>query len=590
MKKQIISFFSVLSLMCCLLFGCGNNNLGKGALEPTSGHSADEAFETLSHQWFASQMAEDPLSCHFSVANPSAYGISFSRESFSDLSYHSFQAAQKDKRAFLKELKQISYQQLSPRNQLVYDLLQDYYTLQESFNDFYYYADPLSPTSGVPATLPTLLSAYSFHNKEDISLYFHLLDDVDIYFEQLLCFAQEKSEKGLLQNKEGFHETISFCKDFSEPRSNHMLLVSFQERIQSCDFLSHQEKQKYINKNHAVICDVVLPSYLSLSKDLLSLSINDDLGLSLCQVPKGHKYYASVVKASTGCNTSPFQLFQEIETKRNADVRKMSKLLAAHPSLASSIANYQCPLTNPEEMMEILRQSIDKDFPSFPNVTVAIHPVSKEIAPYSAPAYYLIAPIDAYDSHDVYYNAKSFPNTLDLFTTMAHEGFPGHLYQTCMSYNYGYEPVRCLLSYPGYVEGWATYVEMQSYQYAGLPAQVAQILSLNQSVVLSLYASADIGIHYYGWDEDILLDFLSEYGIHDKEVVSEIYHIIGNDPANYLKYYVGYMNFEDLRNECEKMYPDTFSPMDFHKCILQTGPSSFSILRRELLNYFGKSA
>ena len=133
-------------------------------------------------------------------------------------------------------------------------------------------------------------------------------------------------------------------------------------------------------------------------------------------------------------------------------------------------------------------------------------------------------------------------------------------------------------------------MEMQSYQYAGLPAQVAQILSLNQSVVLSLYASADIGIHYYGWDEDILLDFLSEYGIHDKEVVSVIYHIIGNDPANYLKYYVGYMNFEDLRNECEKMYPDTFSPMDFHKCILQTGPSSFSILRRELLNYFGKSA
>lgn len=590
MKKQIISFFLSISLVCCLLSGCGKNDLGKGSLDDSSNYSADEAFETLSNQWFVSQMSEDPLSCHFSVANPSTYGISFAKDSFSDMSYHTFQATQKDKRAFQKELKQISYHQLSPRNQLVYDLLQNYYGLQIRFDDFYYYADPLSPTSGVPATLPTLLSAFSFHNKDDISLYFHLLDDIDIYFEQIYCFAEEKSEKSLLQNPSGLQETISFCKKFSKHQPDHMLLSSFQERLDACDFLSSQEKQKYINKNQALICDVVLPSYLSLSKRLSSLSANEDLGLGLCQVPKGHRYYDALVKASTGCDSSPFQLFQQIAEKRDMDLKKMAKLLAAHPSLATSIANYQCPLTEPEEMMDILRESIITDYPTFPNVEVNIHPVSPELASYSAPAYYLIAPIDDFNNHHVYYNSKSFTNSLDLFTTMAHEGFPGHLYQTCMSYTYGYEPVRCLLSYPGYVEGWATYVEMQSYQYAGLPAQVAQTLSLNQSVVLSLYASADIGVHYYGWDEKILLDFLSEYGINDKNVVSEIYHLIGNDPANYLKYYVGYMNFEELREECEKMYPETFSPMDFHKCILQTGPSPFSILRRELLSYFGKSA
>ena len=590
MKKQITSILLVISFVCCLLSGCEKKDLGKGYLEDSSAYSADEAFETLSHQWFASQMSEDPLSCHFSISNPSSYGISFGEGSYSDLSYHAFQATQKDKRAFQKELKQLSYHQLSPRNQLVYDLLQQYYGLQSDFDDFYYYADPLSPTSGVPATLPTLLAAFSLNNVEDISLYFHLLDDMDIYFEQLYCFAREKNEKGLLQNPGGLQETISFCKSFSNYQTDHMLLTSFQERIHACDFLTSQEKQKYMSKNQGLVHDVVLPSYLSLSEKLLSLEINRDLGLSLCQEPKGHRYYSALVKSCTGCDSSPFQLFQQIAEKRDRDLKKMAKLLAAHPSLATTISNYQCPLKEPEEMMDILRQSISSDYPSFPDVSVDIHHVSPEIASYSAPAFYLIAPIDSYDRHLVYYNPQSFSNSLDLFTTMAHEGFPGHLYQTCMSYSSGYEPVRCLLSYPGYVEGWATYVEMQSFQYAGLPLQVAQTLSLNQSVVLSLYASADIGVHFYGWDEKYLLEFLGDYGITDKNVISEIYQLIGNDPGNYLKYYVGYMNFEELREECEKMYPETFSPMDFHKCILQTGPSPFSILRRELLDYFGKSA
>lgn len=590
MKKQITSILLVITLVCCLFSGCEKKDLGKGYLDDSATYSADEAFETLSNRWFVSQMSEDPLSCHFSVADASSYGISFGDDSYSDLSYRAYLAKQKDYQAFQKELKQISYHQLSPRNQLVYDLLQHYYGLQSDFDDFYYYADPLSPTSGMPATLPTLLAAFSFYNKDDISLYFHLLDDMDIYFEQLYCFGKEKGEKGLLQNPAGLRDTISFCKDFSKYGSNHMLLTSFEERLNACDFLTTQEKQKYITKNQTLIHDVVLPSYLSLSKKLSSLSIDKDVGSSLCQEPRGHQYYSLLVKSATGNNSTPFQLFQQIAQKRDKDLKEMAKLLAAHPSLATTIANYQCPLEEPKEMMEILRQSIGAEYPAFPDTNVDIRRVSPELASYSAPAFYLIAPIDDYDHHLVYYNPKSFSNSLDLFTTMAHEGFPGHLYQTCMSYTYGYEPVRCLLSYPGYVEGWATYVEMQSFQYAGLPSQVAQTLSLNQSVVLSLYASADIGIHYYGWDETYLLDFLSDYGITDKNVVSEIYRLIGNDPANYLKYYVGYMNFENLREECEKMYPETFSPMDFHKCILQTGPSPFSILRKELLNYFGKRA
>lgn len=590
MKRNIFQTFLSVLLVCVLVTGCANQDLGRSSVSSPADNDAEAAFELLENEWFVNQMENDPFSCHFAVADPASYGISLDKETFTDLSYKEFKRDQKEKKAFLKELKQISYRDLSSRNQLVYDILYQYYTLQCDYSDYYYYADPLSPTSGIPASLPSLLSAFRFSSNEDIQLYFHLLDDVDIYFEQLFTFAKEKNSKGLLQNKEGLEQTITFCKDFSKEQPDHILLSSFEERVQACDFLSSAEKQKYISTNKSLVHDVVLPSYLSLYEKLSSLDLDEDLSSCLCHLPKGHGYYALLTKSATGCDDSPFVLYQRIAKKREQDLKKMSELFSSHPSLATSISNYECPLTDPKEMIDLLRTSISEDYPSFPSATIEINKISPQLASYSAPAFYVIAPLDACDKHSIYYNPERFSSTLELFTTMAHEGYPGHLYQTCMTYKNDYEPIRLLLSYPGYVEGWATYVESESYMYAGLPAEVAQVLSLNQGIVLSLYASADIGIHYYGWDEKTLMNFLTEYGISNKDVVSQIYQLILSDPANYLKYYVGYLNFIDLREECQKKYPDTFSRMDFHKCILQTGPCPFTILREEVFDYFDNNA
>ncbi len=590
MKRNILRRFLSILIACSLLSGCARQDLGKGSLSSPVSNDAETAFELLENQWFKKQMESDPFSCHFSIANPTSYGISMREAKFSDLTYEEFKRSQKEKKLFLKELKQIPYQKLSSENQFVYDILYDYYALQCEFDDYYYYADPLSPTSGIPASLPALLSAFRFDNTEDIQLYFLLLDDVDIYFEQLSTFAEEKEKRGLLQNENGMGATITFCKDFSKAQPDHLLLLSFEERINNCDFLGSSEKQKYITTNRELVCDVVLPSYLSLSNRLSSLSIDEDPTSCLCHLPKGHNYYSLLTKSYTGCEDSPFVLYQRIAKKREADLEKMSGLFSSHPSLATSISNVQCPIDDPKEMIDMLRDSISNDYPACPSANIKIQEISPQLAAYSAPAFYIIAPLDACDNHTIYYNPKSFSSSLDLFTTMAHEGYPGHLYQTCMSYTNDYAPVRLLLSHPGYVEGWATYIESESYLYAGLPAEVAQVLSLNQGIVLSLYASSDIGIHYYGWDKKKLLEFLSNYGIHDKNVASQIYQLILNDPANYLKYYVGYMNFLDLREECQEKYPGTFSRMDFHKCILQAGPCPFPILRDLLFDYFDNIA
>ena len=137
-----------------------------------------------------------------------------------------------------------------------------------------------------------------------------------------------------------------------------------------------------------------------------------------------------------------------------------------------------------------------------------------------------------------------------------------------------------------YVEGWATYVEMQSYHYAGLPEELATLLSRNQSATLSLYATSDLGLHYYGWGKEELREFWSGYGITDSGTIDRIEELILSDPGNYLKYYVGYLKFEELRAEMERKYGDNFSAVKFHEAILRMGPAPFDLLQKYFPSYY----
>ena len=172
------------------------------------------------------------------------------------------------------------------------------------------------------------------------------------------------------------------------------------------------------------------------------------------------------------------------------------------------------------------------------------------------------------------------------FTTLAHEGFPGHLYQTVMSYEAGLSPARAMLNFPGYVEGWATYVEMLSYQYAGLDENVATLMALNQSALLSLYATTDLGIHYEGWTFADVLAFWDDYGISDQKALREVYELIVEEPAHYLKYYVGYLEFLELKEKAQETYGNDYSDVAFHQAVLDIGPAPFSIIEKYLDEYY----
>lgn len=230
---------------------------------------------------------------------------------------------------------------------------------------------------------------------------------------------------------------------------------------------------------------------------------------------------------------------------------------------------------------------------NMPSVTVK--PVSPSLEEYCAPAFYLTAPLDDTDNNVIYINEKNSPSGLELYTTLAHEGYPGHLYQTVYSNRYflenGENNVREILWYGGYQEGWAVYVEFRAFDYASSLMQeqnlnadsvLIQLEKHNRSLQLCLYSLLDIMIHYDNASYAQVADVLDKFGISNPAATKAIYTYIAEEPCNYLKYYLGYLEILELQKETKELWGDNYSDYAFHKFYLDCGPSDFTSLSERL--------
>ena len=238
-------------------------------------------------------------------------------------------------------------------------------------------------------------------------------------------------------------------------------------------------------------------------------------------------------------------------------------------------------------MLASLQEKIRKDFPAVNAADCTVKYVAPSLEEYLSPAFYLTPPLDQMSSHTIYINQGSDYDNLALFTTLAHEGYPGHLYQTLYEDSLKLDPVRDIFYFGGYVEGWATYAERYAYRFTELDSDSAELLAANYFLLLGLYARSDVGIHYDGWKPEDLADFLGGFGITDEPTLSSIYQAILQNPANYLKYYLGAVEILALREDAQEAFGSHFTIKDFHEFILSIGPAPFSVIRDYLYGWTG---
>lgn len=544
----------------------------------------NQSFVSFTKSLFNDEITSNTLNLHYTLNDPAAFGIKDYPITFGNADPEAITASWQSLDAWQEILLDYPRFWLSNSNRLTYDIMNLCFKTQKEGARYPLYGEPLGPSLGTQAQLPVLLAEYSFSDKQDVEEYLSLLTRLPAYFEDLLAYEMAKSEAGLFMNDTMAQGIIDQCNTFTSEKTNNLLFSTFENRLDKLSFLTEEEKQTYRQENQAAIETFVFPAYKKLAEGIASLKGTGTNDRGLCYYPQGKSYYSWLIKDSSGCYDNMDTILARIQMQLDSDIQELRTLVEENPSLLSEngfqeLTKHTASLNeNPETILADLQEKIIEDFPALPAVSYDVKYVEKSLEKYSSPAFYLTAPLDNPNQNVIYINSGANYQGLDLYSTLAHEGYPGHLYQTVFSQQSGTNPVRSLLNFSGYVEGWATYIEMMSFSYADVSEETAALYRINRSLSLGISSILDILIHYYGYNREQAAAFLEPFGYTGETVVNTFYDTILETPANYLKYYLGCLCFQDLQKAARSQEREDFSLQNFHKKILETGPCPFPVL------------
>lgn len=568
-----------LILPCCLLVILISFLSGNAFWSSLHAESSDRQFRTFTRSLFQTEVSANTISLHYTLRSPSDYGIADIPATYGSLSSDPV-AAKASVRNVLSSLQEFDPDTLSSENALTFKILDTYLKNASTGTDYLLYQEPLGPVSGIHTQLPVLLSEYSFYDTQDVETYLALLKETPSYFDSVIRFEQKKAASGLFMPDYQADSVLDTCQSFIDMGKENYLVSTFNERIASLDLLPENKKDSFQKENMKLVTEEIYPAYQNLITAIKSLKGKGMNEQGLSHFPYGKKYYEYLVRQTTGCNESISRLRLMTRAQILEDLSAMQKVL--FPADAALTQASVLEQTSPDSMLDDLRSKITDTFPEIPDVDFQVKYVPESMQDYLSPAFYMIPAIDNLTENVIYINNGQTSSGLNLYTTLAHEGYPGHLYQTVYFSASEPDPIRSILDFGGYVEGWATYAEMMSYYLAPLPKTEASLLQKNNSVILGLYALADMGIHYDGWSVTDTVRFFSDYGINDPNAVQSVYKLIIGSPANYLKYYIGYLKFYELKKEMADALGNQFSQKEFHRAVLDVGPAPFEIVYDEV--------
>ena len=576
-RKPPTLLFPALFLSFALVAGAARNHI----------FSEDSQFRSFTREVFQKEVSGSMLTLHYSLADPEKKNIARPAPTLGTVSYDNT-ASIHQCQEYLKKLLSFSYSDLSRENRLTSDMLLLYFHTSEASLQNGFPEEILSPSLGIQAQLPVLLAEYAFYKKQDISDYLNILVSIEPYFESILQYEQERAHQGYFMSDTTLDRILEQCREFvKDPENNYMLDV-FSQKLKEYGKFTDSEQNELMKRHKEILLNKVIPAYEKLIIGLNALRGSGKNPMGLTYYKKGQKHYEYLLQAETGCYDSVKKIQQRLYEQLADDTARIQMMLKEQPSLLQKMnAETDLDTFQPAKALQILQKKSEKDFPALPEtVSPNIRYVHKSMEAYSSPAFYLTPPLDTGNPNVIYINPSSQTSNLELFTTLSHEGFPGHLYQTVYFGSCDPDDIRYLITSSGYVEGWATYVESYGYQYAAdylddpAASDLTALAWMNRSINLCIYSLMDIGIHYHGWTPDAAASFLKNFGITDTSVVQEIYQYIVETPGNYLKYYLGYLNFLDLRQKWQDTLGEHFDLKKFHQKILETGPVSFPVLQK----------
>jgi len=554
--------------------------------EPT--FSVNEATEAAYHaldlevfRWYVTQ---DGYSFHMFVDDPTAFQIDpktvpmtlgeFTEEDSARLTAESA--------VYLERINAINREELKPETQFSYDVLQQFLSDYAEETDFEYYYEPLTEYSGLHSNMPLSFALFEFKNVQDVEDYLTLMADMPRYMGQVLTFEQKRAELGMFMTEPALDAILEDIQLIIDAKDTSFLYVTFEEGIDKLTSLTPEQAKTYKERNASLLRNEYINSFQTLYDGLEDLRKDCRTYEEASKLTENQKAYYEYSMQSGGCNTlSVEETLEMLKAELNYLLYDFIRI----SNDRSDIYDVEVKLTSGDMQKDLdyLQSVIQPLLPVLPEHNLTLTDVPEELQAQFAPAAYVIPSMDDWKDNTIFINTASEDPTLLL--TLAHEGYPGHMYQYIYQRsqdNLGL--MQGATNFSGYAEGWAQFAEFLTVENQKQYDQevVRFYFDYGQMLNSILPAIISIMVNYYGYTEEAVINSVSGFGFDGEYIASIYYKAVIDQPFYFFDYAIGYSQLAQLYRDTQNELGDKFDMASFLKTYLDLGPGNFDLIKEQI--------
>lgn len=558
----------------------------------TGCNKEDQSQEFLNfiNRYTLEEISNDYVSMHTYFENPENYGIDVEEVEVS-LGDRITEQTFMDYQVLLSELKLeldgFKRSNLNEETKKIYDefVLNLNQSLELSKDEYMYLGSYFEADTGIHIDMTTLFSEWVLRDENDVKELLLLVGDVKEYMSSIVDFTVKQAEKGYLMVD--LDSVIDYCQGVVDSGRNSSILVSLKDSI---DKLSLDSGESYKVQLEDVFMSSFIPAYEYICDTFIGLKDYKNNLNGLSYLDNGKEYYEDLLKVKIGSNKSIKEVRELLEEYADKALKGMQELYLEDNSILEKADKVNTEFNSYKDIMEYLKDSIKNDFPLVDNLNYDINEIDPKLSSKGISAYYVVPAIDSRNNKQIKVNTHNNTreiNDIRTYTTIAHEGIPGHMYM----YGYLYDNSSNLYYKVNnnlcFTEGYATYVEFYSMKYLeNIDYEVLELLIYNELYSSCIIALSDIGIHYDGWDFGEFSRYLEINGMtNDEDILQKQYKQLQANPAAFIPYYVGVVEVLELREYAVKELGNKFNDKEFHKVLLQDGSRTFNVIEYNIEEY-----
>ena len=532
-----------------------------------TGDAAVEELNSIEHDYLIEAFNGSYLDITLYFEDYEARGLEFNEISWGDVSFDPAEDNETAKK-YIDRLVKIDYESLPDSDRIfydkiLYDLEESYYLSQ--FSGFYYLTPVFNSLTSSQCNILFILDIVSFETKEDAENYIELIRDTDRYYDALCAFEEQRAAMGYVLSEDSYEAIALTFDSIVAQKDDCFLYESFETRLDDIEGLSDDDRQALIADHEEAMKEKFFPEFQECADRIRALKdVASDETETLATYEGGKDYYAALVRSETNSQLTPEEAIEKCD-KYMVDAFKgyVQGGFKQHDYTAGDV----------QENLDYLSGKIFEYFPEIPDHKYIFKQVPEVFADSFSPAAYFAYHLDRYDSNLILINTAG--SSTDFGTIMAHEAYPGHMYQSLYVRSICDHPYMFIFESIGYAEGWAEYVEFNSPIFFGATEEEQYSFQCESELDTLLMARVDLGVNYEGWNSDDAAEYINGalgMNLFKGEDLQELVDLVTEDPCYAVKYGIGYLNLIETMDKIKALDPD-MTPKEYHKLFLdsQTG-------------------